>query len=252
MHPVRIGSLRLNIGSRDDALELIRRPVTSPRAGPACLGFLNHHVYNEGVTHPPVVAFLERCDAVCLDGIGATIAATLFAQACLDRVVMYRLFDFCVAAGLLRGPVVLLGLSLEEITSAARELRQAAPMADFVAVHHGFHPDQEYGAILRDHADASLVLVGMGSPRSERILLLASEICHRALCWHVGGGTLRQWAGTKRRAPAIMSQLGLEWLHRLSFEPAARPRYTTGIPLFVRNLLSAAPPRATGAPNDIL
>jgi len=226
--------------------------VTSPGAAPACLGFLNPHVYNQGVTHPPVAAFLERCDAVCLDGIGATIAASLFARACLDRVIMYQLFDFSIAAGLVRGPVVLFGLSPEEITSAARELRRTAPMADFVAVHHGFHQDQEYRAILQDHADASLLLVGMGSPRSERILLLASEICHRALCWHVGGGTLRQWAGTKRRAPAIVTQLGLEWLHRMRFEPPTRTRYTTGIPLFVRNLLSAAPPRATGAPNDIL
>ena len=240
MHPVRIGSLRLNITGRDNALDLIRRSVTSPRATPACLGYLNPHVYNLGVTHPPVAAFLQRCDAVCLDSMGATIAASLFGRACLDHVPMHQLFDFSIAAGLVRGPVVLFGLSAEEITRAARELRRAAPMADFVAVHHGFHQDQEYVAILRDHADASLVLVGMGSPRSERILLLASETCRRALCWHVGGGTLRQWAGTKRRAPALVAQLGLEWLHRISFEPQTRTRYTTGIPLFVRHLLSAA------------
>ncbi|HKD02611.1 MAG TPA: WecB/TagA/CpsF family glycosyltransferase [Terriglobales bacterium] len=240
MQPVRIGSLRLNISSRDDALDLVRRSVTPPCATSASLGFLNPHVYNQGITHPPVARFLQRCDAVCLDGIGATIAASLFGRARLDRVIMHQLFDFSIAAGLVRGPVVLFGLSAEEITGAARELRRAAPMADFVAVHHGFHQDQEYRAILRNHADASLVLIGMGSPRSERILLLASEICHRALCWHVGGGTLRQWAGTKRRAPAIVTRLGLEWLHRMSFEPPTRTRYTTGIPLFVRHLLRAA------------
>lgn len=213
--------------------------MTSPPATSACLGYLNPHVYNLGVTHPPVAAFLQRCDAVCLDGIGATIAASLFARARFERVIMHQLFDFSIAAGLVRGPVVLLGLSAEEIKGAAPELRRAAPMAEFVAVHHGFHQDQEYRAILRDHADASLVLIGMGSPKSERILLLASEICRRALCWHVGGGTLKQWAGTKRRAPAIVAQLGLEWLHRISFEPETRARYTTGIPLFVRHLLSA-------------
>jgi len=179
--------------------------------------------------------------------VGATIAASLFARARLDRVIMHQLFDFSIAAGLVRGPVVLLGLSSEEITQAARELRRAAPMADFVAIHHGFHEDQEYRAILRDHADASFVLAGMGSPRSERILLLASEVCHRALCWHVGGGTLKQWAGTKRRAPVVVAQLGLEWLHRMSFEPQTRSRYTTGIPLFVRHLLSAATTSGDGS-----
>ena len=219
---------------------MIRRSVTSPWATSASLGYLNPHVYNQSVTHPPVAAFLQRCDAVCQDGIGAVIAASLFGGACLDRVITHQLFDFSIAAGLVRGPVVLFGLSAEEIMRAARELRRAAPMADFVAIHHGFHQDQEYRAILRNHADASLVLIGMGSPRSERILLLASEICHRALCWHVGGGTLKQWAGTKRRAPAVVTQLGLEWLHRMTFEPQTRTRYTTGIPLFVRHLLTAA------------
>ncbi len=214
--------------------------MTSPLATSACLGYLNHHVYNQAVIHPPVAAFLQRCDAVCLDGIGAIIAASLFGQARLDRVVMYQLFDFSIAAGLVRGPVVLFGLGAEEIARATQEIRRAAPMADFVAIHHGFDQDQEYRAILRDHADASLVLIGMGSPQSERILLLASEICHRALCWHVGGGTLKQWAGTKRRAPAVLAQLGLEWLHRMSFEPQTRTRYMTGFPLFVRHLLSAA------------
>jgi N-acetylglucosaminyldiphosphoundecaprenol N-acetyl-beta-D-mannosaminyltransferase len=240
MHPIRIGSLRLNICSRDNALDLIRRSVASPGATSACLGYLNPHVYNLSVTHPSVAAFLQRCDAVCLDSMGATIAASLFGRACLDHVPMHQLFDFSIAAGLVRGPVVLFGLSAEEITRAARELRRAAPMADFVAVHHGFYQDQEYRAILQEHAEASLVLIGMGSSQSERILLLASEICHRALCWHVGGGTLKQWAGTKRRAPAIVTQFGLEWIHRISFEPQTRTRYTTGIPLFVRHMLSAA------------
>lgn len=252
MHPVRIGSLRLNVSSLDNAVDLIRRSVTTPGATSACLGYLNPHVYNLAVTNATVAAFLQRCDAVCLDGIGAIIAASLFGRACFDRVIMHQLFDFSIASGLVRGPVVLFGLSDEEITRAAHELRRAAPMADFVAVRHGFLEDQEYGAILRDHADASLVLVGMGSPRSERILLMASETCHHALCWHVGGGSLRQWAGTKRRAPAIVPQLGLEWLHRICFEPQTRTRYATGIPLFVRHLLSAATASDHGGSNDIL
>jgi len=240
MHPVRIGPLRLNVSSLDNAVDLIRRSVNTPGETSACLGYLNPHVYNLAVVDPTVAEFLQRCDAVCLDGIGATIAASLFGRARFHRVIMHQLFDYSIAAGLVRGPVILFGLSDEEITNAARELRRAAPTADFVAVQHGFQEDQEYRAILRDHADASLVLVGMGTPRSERILLWASEICNHALCWHVGGGTLRQWAGTKRRAPAFVAQFGLEWLHRISFEPETRTRYTTGIPLFVRHLLSAA------------
>src|SRR5947199_10379839 len=126
MHPVRIGSLRLNVSSLDNAVDLIRRSVTSAGATSACLGYLNPYVYNLAVTDPTVAAFLQRCDAVCLDGIGAVLAASLFGRACFDRVIMHQLFDFSLARGLVRGPVVLFGLSAEEITQAARELRRAA------------------------------------------------------------------------------------------------------------------------------
>ncbi len=239
MQPVRLGSLRLNICSRDNAVDLIRRSVTSPLATSACLGYLNPHVYNLGVTHPPVAAFLQRCDAVCLDGIGATIAASLSARARLDRVIMHQLFDFSIAAGLVRGPVILFGLE-------CRGDHARCPRAP---------PGRTHGRFCR-HSPRLLPRSGIprhfarsrrrvtcadrhGLARSERILLMASEICRRALCWHVGGGTLKQWAGTKRRAPAVVAQLGLEWLHRICFEPQTRARYTTGIPLFVRHLLSA-------------
>jgi N-acetylglucosaminyldiphosphoundecaprenol N-acetyl-beta-D-mannosaminyltransferase len=193
-----------------------------------------------------VATFLERCDAVCLDGIGAVLAASLSNRARLPRVIMHHLFDAGIAAGLLRGRVVLLGLTPEDNARAARQLRGAAPLADFIAIHHGFHSEQDYAAILGEHRNAEFVLAGMGSPRSERVLLLAADICPRALCWHVGGGSLRNWAGTKQRAPAIVSRLGLEWLHRMAFEPHTRERYTVGIPAFVRHLLMTRPATRRG------
>jgi N-acetylglucosaminyldiphosphoundecaprenol N-acetyl-beta-D-mannosaminyltransferase len=250
VNAVRIGSLRLSVVGFEESVALVRERLTSARASAVatCLGFLNPHVYNLGVADRRVAAFLQRCEAVCLDGIGVAWAGSVLNAARLPRVVMHQVFDHCVATGLLRGRVVLLGLTTEDSARAAEGLRRAAPHCDFVAVHHGFLADADYDAILREHRDAGLVLVGMGSPRSERILLGASQICAHALCWHVGGGSLRHWAGTKRRAPALVSRLGLEWLHRMAYEPQTRTRYTIGIPSFVGHLLmdSLRPPRGAG------
>ncbi len=55
----------------------------------------------------------------------------------------------------------------------------------------------------------------------------------RAVLWHVGGGTLGVLAGTKRAAPKWASRLGMEWLHRFTFEPQTRGRYLFGIPRFI-------------------
>jgi exopolysaccharide biosynthesis WecB/TagA/CpsF family protein len=239
MLAVRIGCLRLNVSAPDESLALVRSRLGGVHAATACLGFLNPHVYNLSAADPRVAVFLERCQAVCLDGIGAVLAGSLLNRSWLPRAPMHRVFDACVAAGLLRGRVVVLGLNAADHARAFTRLAHAAPEADFVG-HHGFCADRDYAAILREHADADFVLVGMGTPRSEQVLLQAGEICRHALCWHVGGGTLRQWAGTKRRAPALVSRLGLEWLHRMAYEPQTRSRYAAGIPSFVCRVLTDA------------
>ncbi|AKJ31876.1 WecB/TagA/CpsF family glycosyltransferase [Caldimonas brevitalea] len=236
MRAIQIGSLRLEVGNADESVELVRQRLSGRPSRTACFGFLNPHVYNVSASDPHVAAFLERCEAVCLDGVGAALAASVLNRTRLPRVVMHQVFDACLDAGCLRGRVVLLGLTPDEYRPAADHLARAAPLAEFVACHHGFLGDEDYAAIFREHRDADLILVGMGTPRSERVLSLAADICDHALCWHVGGGSLRHWAGTKRRAPAVVSRLGLEWLHRMAYEPETRSRYTTGAASFLRHL----------------
>lgn len=225
------------MSAADESLALVSRRFSGVHTATSCFGFLNPHVYNLSAADPCVAVFIEGCQAVCLDGIGVALAGRLLNRSWLPRAAMHRVFDACVAAGLLRGRVVLLGLNADDHERALASLQHAAPEAAFVAGHHGFRTDPDYAAILREHGDADFVLVGMGTPRSERVLLRAAEICRHALCWHVGGGTLRQWAGTKRRAPALVSRFGLEWLHRVAYEPQTRSRYAYGIPSFARRVL---------------
>ncbi|KZE28524.1 WecB/TagA/CpsF family glycosyltransferase [Chelatococcus daeguensis] len=66
---------------------------------------------------------------------------------------------------------------------------------------------------------ARFVFLAVGSPQSERLALAILEegrSCGTAFCI---GAALEFLAGRKRRAPALMQTLGLEWLHRLLQEP---------------------------------
>ena len=64
------------------------------------------------------------------------------------------------------------------------------------------------------------VFIAVGSPQSEKIAYMLSR---NAAATGVGlcvGASLEFLVGTKRRAPVWMQRLSLEWLHRMSSDPA--------------------------------
>jgi N-acetylglucosaminyldiphosphoundecaprenol N-acetyl-beta-D-mannosaminyltransferase len=236
MQKVHVGSIMLRTGERHEVEALVR----GPGAVPCCVGYLNPHVYNHARVDAGVSAFLAACAFVCLDGVGVSIVGRLQNGTRLSRIVMQQVFDACIFANALRGRAILLGLTPKEQAKATENLRRAAPGLDIVGSFHGFYDMADYRRVLRDHDGVNYVLAGMGTPRSEHVLLEAKDVCRRAACWHVGGGTLRIWAGTKRRAPLVISRMGLEWLHRLILEPETRRRYVLGVPAFIYDVVSTS------------
>jgi N-acetylglucosaminyldiphosphoundecaprenol N-acetyl-beta-D-mannosaminyltransferase len=87
---------------------------------------------------------------------------------------------------------------------------------------------------------AGILLVAFGAPRQE--LWLARW--HERLRPRIGigiGGSLKFVAWPERRAPRWIRDSGLEWLHRLSLEPARLlPRYTLDAAALMRIALSEA------------
>jgi N-acetylglucosaminyldiphosphoundecaprenol N-acetyl-beta-D-mannosaminyltransferase len=63
-----------------------------------------------------------------------------------------------------------------------------------------------------------ILLVGMGSPKQERVIQALRPTLPAT--WMIGvGNSFSFVAGNVRRAPLWMQQTGLEWLHRLAQEP---------------------------------
>jgi N-acetylglucosaminyldiphosphoundecaprenol N-acetyl-beta-D-mannosaminyltransferase len=107
---------------------------------------------------------------------------------------------------------------------AARALKSACPglvVAGIDAPPMGFERDAaKNGQVLQKIRDAKadLVLVALGCPKQE--LWMADHVEQYAPAVALGiGASLDFLAGKVRRAPAWMSNSGLEWLYRLLQEP---------------------------------
>jgi N-acetylglucosaminyldiphosphoundecaprenol N-acetyl-beta-D-mannosaminyltransferase len=120
--------------------------------------------------------------------------------------------------------VFLLGGNPGVAAAAAAHLEAHRPALGRVEFHCpplGFEDDPGELERIREAlagARPSLVLIGLGFPKQERLIrLLRTEMPET---WFVGVGiSLSFLAGEQPRAPAVLQRLGLEWLHRLCHEP---------------------------------
>ncbi len=128
--------------------------------------------------------------------------------------------------------VALVGASPAVMEALQRRLSQQLPGFVPALCLHGYQDAAAWPELERQllelHPD--LVLVALGVPRQETwIHGLAGR---RSGLWMGVGGSFDVWAGAKKRAPAWMGRLQIEWLYRLLQEPTrwrrmlALPRFT--------------------------
>jgi N-acetylglucosaminyldiphosphoundecaprenol N-acetyl-beta-D-mannosaminyltransferase len=137
--------------------------------------------------------------------------------------------------------VFLLGGNPGVASAAAERLRAEYPGLRTVESYcppAGFEDDPKELARIKvslRRAQPALVLVGLGFPKQEQLIdLLRSAMPHT---WFVGVGiSLSFLAGEQRRAPAVLQDLGLEWMHRLWQEPRRlfRRYLVQGLPFSLR------------------
>ncbi len=147
---------------------------------------------------------------------------------------MTKVFDeFLTSEYIKPCKAILIGATQVEANKAANSINRTSRNLVIIEWFHGYNDENSYKEIFKKHEKIDIVLIGMGSPKSEYISQVACSICRKAIVWHIGGGTIKCYAGTKKRAPEWMSEMGIEWIHRFVFEKATRKRYLIYNPLFV-------------------
>jgi exopolysaccharide biosynthesis WecB/TagA/CpsF family protein len=72
---------------------------------------------------------------------------------------------------------------------------------------------------LINRSDATVLAVGVGSPKQEKFIYRYRDQFKRVKIFLAIGATIDFEAGNVTRAPKWISEMGLEWLHRLLSEP---------------------------------
>lgn len=206
----------------------------------------NVHAINLACRHDWFARILQSADIVFCDGYGVQLGARMLGGHLPARITyadwMWQLAAWGERQGL---SLFLIGGRPGVAHAAATRLRARHPRLGIVGVHDGFFDKSRDSAASLDaiaainDARPDIVIVAFGMPLQEQWV---HE--HRARIdvpvVLTGGAAFDYVSGRLRRAPAWMTDNGLEWLGRLVVEPTRLfGRYVVGNPLFLARVVRA-------------
>jgi len=171
------------------------------------------------------------------DGVGLLWAARLLGQRLPERVAGSDLVPRLAARASARGwGLFLLGAAPGVAELAAQRLTAANPGLPVVGCYAGSPSTAEEAAIVArvQAAAPQILLVAYGAPAQDLWIARNMAELKVPVCMGVGG-TLDFIVGVRKRAPAWLQRLGLEWLYRLCQEPwrwrrqLALPRFAAAV-----------------------
>lgn len=162
---------------------------------------------------------LLAAELVTADGQSVVWGARLYGIRVPERVTGIDLMQALLSEAVAHGwGVYLLGARAEVVEELAARLE--AEGVRVAGRHHGYFPeDQSTDVAGRIRASgATLLFVGMTTPRKERFVIHAAVPAGIPFSMGVGG-SFDVLAGRVARAPRLLQRIGLEWLFRLVQEP---------------------------------
>jgi len=222
-----LGGVRIHALSEDDC---VRHVVESCRQGRGGWVITPNVDFLERSRRDPSFRGLLRAASLSVpDGMPLVWAARIAGDPVHERVAGSDLISSLCASAADRGlSVFLLGGNEGTADAAAKVLTDRHPglrVAGCLCPPMGFETDdRELGRIKTalTAARPDLVFVGLGSPKSERLIASLQLTDRQTLShtWWAGVGVSFSFlCGEIERAPVVLRRLGLEWAHRLWKEP---------------------------------
>ena len=240
----RIFEIPIELGRPAELLERIMGWVAEP-SSPKRVMYVNAHVLNQSREDPALRSALEAADLVYCDGYGVRLAAKA-----LDVEIPHRMtgadwvWDLAGLCERRDASVYLLGCEPGVAALAAQRLRRRHPNLRVAGSHHGYfdvgsaHDERVIEDINARRPD--ILLVGMGTPKQELWVQRSAPSVQAGVLWTVGA-LFDYVSGRVPRAPASLSDNGLEWIFRLAIEPQRMwRRYLVGNPVFLSRVMAHA------------
>ena len=128
--------------------------------------------------------------------------------------------------------VAFLGAKEEVINLACENFLKEYPSLNIVYSRNGyFENDDEIIQEIKS-ANPQILLVGLGSPKQEELILKLKTQLNG--CVMIGvGGSFDVFSGLVKESPKIWQKLGLEWLYRTLCQPERFKRIFPVLPIFL-------------------
>lgn len=205
---------------------------------------VNIHAFNQCFQFPVFRNFVSNANLVICDGFGVKIAARF-----LDNTRLIRLTPadwmplFCQVCAEKNITMYFLGAAQGIAETAAKKLREKCPRLSIVGVRDGFFDKSKASpenlAVLEEihKCKPDILVVGFGMPLQEKWIYENWDDLEFKVVMPVGA-LFDYLSGNVRRAPAWVTNHGLEWLGRMLIEPHRLwKRYVIGNPLFYYRVL---------------
>lgn len=229
---VRVGGLDITPITRQQLARLMVQDcaVRSSGTAPKLVFSANGEAIARAGFDPRFREAMDGADLIHADGMAAVFASRLGQRRKLpERVATTDFFHDAAAAAEAQGlSFYFLGGREEQNKAAVEAVRRSYPELRIAGRWHGFFAPHETKSICAGirNSGADVLWVGLGRPLQE---LWASENRHRleGVGWvKTCGGLFSFLSGDAKRAPLWVQRSGLEWSHRLMWEPRRLgPRY---------------------------
>jgi N-acetylglucosaminyldiphosphoundecaprenol N-acetyl-beta-D-mannosaminyltransferase len=209
----------------------------------ALVNNVNVHACNLAVKDAEFMRILQTSELVFCDGYGVKWCAAMFGKKLGQRLTppdwIDDLFKLCCRKSY---RVYFIGDTLGVVSRFATHVQARYPSLRIMGVHDGFFEPgsvdeaKNFCEIARLKPD--IILTAMGMPRQEKWAERARSQLEFGVI--IATGALFRWyTKTDKRAPAWVTQNGLEWLARLIQSPRRHfKRYVIGLPLFFFRMLT--------------
>jgi N-acetylglucosaminyldiphosphoundecaprenol N-acetyl-beta-D-mannosaminyltransferase len=188
--------------------------------------FINAYVYCLAKRYPELNSIISNSNIVITDGVSIVLAALLINRIKIAHSIMTHVFDqFIITNSIPVSSGILIGVTGPEVRKAMKAINVISQNLRIVEAYSGYHSSEYYSTILKKYQNINFILIGMSSPKSEYLCRQARDLCINSIIWHIGAGTIKCYAGTKKRAPKWLLKIGMEWMHRFFFEKHTRKRY---------------------------
>jgi len=188
---------------------------------------------------------LNHADLSLPDGVGLKLGARILGQKLRNRIpgadAALAIMEMAATEA---WPVFLLGGMDEKVAEqAAWHLRYQYKNIKIVGHASGGivefkagrwqTSDQKLLKKIQD-SNAKILLVGFGCPKQEKWIFSNLDKLPMVKIAMTVGGTLDYWSGTRKRAPGLISSIGLEWLWRFIIQPSRVGRVWNATYVFIK------------------